>query len=285
MQKSDNNENGIVVRRVAKVSTTNRKNMQRPVLAASQNKQIQVRTQSQTQSQMQSQRQMQATSPMASRSAVNMKKVNSMMRMRGQSQQRMQQQPRKTAEEIKSQAIAKALQNASQLTSQEEVVKEKKKKTTKVHFGWGRVMLALGCAVTAVLLIVYFVNLNAPDFSLKVAAMETGIDASYPAYVPRDYSLSDITSESGKVVMNFIGGSDSKFTLIEEASSWDSNALLSNYVKKEYGENYTLIRENGLTIYISDNGACWVNGGILYKIIDRTGSLTKKQIRSIAVSL
>ena len=279
MQKSDNNTNGITVRRVVKASTTNRKSMHRPMLAASQKTQMNsAKTQVKTSDQL-------ASSNGVRTNNVDMKRINTMVRMRNESQQMSQQQrmqqPRKTAEEMKSQAIAKALQNASQATSQEETVKEKKKKSVKMHFGWGRVMLAFGCAVVAMALIVFIVNKNAPDFSLKVAAMETGIDASYPAYVPRDYNLSDITSGNGKIVMNFNGVNDSKFTLVEESSSWDSNALLSNFVKKEYGENYTLVRENGLTIYISDNGACWVNGGVLYKISDQTGSLTKKQIRMI----
>ena len=78
---------------------------------------------------------------------------------------------------------------------------------------------------------------------------------------------------------------DSSFTLTEEKSSWDTNALLSNFVKEEYGENYTVIREQGLTIYISGSDAAWVNGGIVYKIDTTSGSLTNKQIRSIAVSL
>jgi hypothetical protein len=147
-------------------------------------------------------------------------------------------------------------------------------------------MLALVCSAAAVFAIVYFVNLNAPNISLKVAAMQTGIEASYPAYVPRDYSLSDITSESGKITLNFKNSATGEgFSLVEEKSSWDTNALLNNYVRKEYNEDYTVIKEQGLTIYISNGDAAWVNGGIIYKLRAATNSLTKKQIKSIAVSL
>ena len=156
----------------------------------------------------------------------------------------------------------------------------------KVHFGLGRVVLALSCAAAAVFAIVYFVNLNMPDISMRVAAMQTGIDASYPSYVPRDFSLSDITSESGKVVLNFKNASTGDaFSLIEEQSSWDSSALLANFVKDEYGDNYTTVREQGLTIYVSGSDAAWVNGGVVYKIDTTAGSLTKKQINTIATSL
>lgn len=193
-----------------------------------------------------------------------------------------------TAKELKDQAIKKALATAAKPLENDKDVKAKKvkNKTPKVHFGLGRVVLALSCAAAAVFAIVYFVNLNMPDISMRVAAMQTGIDASYPSYVPRDFSLSDITSEDGKITLNFRNANtDEAFSLIEEQSSWDSNALLNNFVKGEYGENYSIIREQGLTIYIGGSDAAWVNGGVVYKIDTTKGSLTKKQIRSIAVSL
>ena len=71
----------------------------------------------------------------------------------------------------------------------------------------------------------------------------------------------------------------------EEASSWDSNALLTNYVKEAFGDGYSIVREQGLTIYIKGSNAAWVNGGIVYKLKADDGVLTNKQIRSIAVSL
>ena len=193
-----------------------------------------------------------------------------------------------TAKELKDQAIQKALASASKTSESSDKVKTKKsKKTTKIHFGLGRVVLALSCAAAAVFAIVYFVNLNMPDISMRVAAMQTGIEASYPGYVPRDFSLSDITSENGKVVLNFKNtGTGDAFSLTEEQSSWDSNALLANFVKEEYGENYSIVREQGLTIYVSGGGdATWVNGGVVYKIDSIAGTLTKKQINAIATSL
>ena len=73
--------------------------------------------------------------------------------------------------------------------------------------------------------------------------------------------------------------------LTEEKSSWDTNALLNNYVRKEYKDDYSVIKEQGLTIYVSNSNATWVNGGIVYKLNAPANSLTKKQIKSIAVSL
>lgn len=200
--------------------------------------------------------------------------------------------PKVTARQLKDQAIQKALASASTIQASEEQsgpaespVKSKKLKS-QIHFGIGRIALATACAAAAVFAIIYFVNLNMPDISLRVAAMQTGMDPSYPNYVPRDYNISSVTAENGRISMNFVNNaSNTSFTLIEEKSSWDSNALLSNYVKNEYGDNYNIIREQGLTIYISGGDAAWVNGGKVFKIKADASDLTNKQIRSIATSL
>ena len=211
---------------------------------------------------------------------VDMSHVNERMRMRNSTAPAATTQ---TAKQMKEAAIEKAMKTTEKQVNQ---VSKKESKSIQMHFGFGRIMLALACAAAAVFAIVYFVNLNAPDISLKVAAMQTGIEASYPSYVPRDYSLSDITSEEGKIVLNFKkAGSDEGFSLAEESSSWDSNALLTNYVKNEYGSDYSVIKEQGLTLYINGSDACWVNGGVVYKLKATSGTLTKKQIKSIAVSL
>ena len=210
--------------------------------------------------------------------------ANDRLRIRRAASTNSLQAQRPTAKELKDQAIRKALAAAEKTEQPTEVQSKKTKK--KMHFGFGRVMLALGCTAVAVFAIVYFVNLNMPDVSLKVAAMQVGINASYPSYVPRDYSISSITSEDNRITLDFKNTkNDDAFSLVEEASSWDSNALMTNYVQKTFKDNYSIVREQGLTIYISDNNAAWVNGGIVYKLAVTSGSLTHKQIRSIAVSL
>lgn len=205
-----------------------------------------------------------------------------MMRMQQRSAQTKAVAPaRPTAAEVKNEAIRQAMASAAKADAN-----KKQHKTPSVHFGFKRVALALACAAVAVFAIVYFVNLNAPSVSLKVAAMQTGIEASYPSYVPRDFSLSDITSENGRIVLNFKNAATGDaFSLTEENSTWDSNALLNNYVKDTFGENYVVVKEQGLTIYISGSDATWVNGGLIYKLKTNSGSLTKKQIKTIAVSL
>ena len=84
--------------------------------------------------------------------------------------------------------------------------------------------------------------------------------------------------------MHFRNGED-EFGLTEENSSWDSEALLNNYIKPNYEDDYTVVREQGLTLYMGWNWEAWVNGGILYKLSVNSGELTKKQMKSIATSL
>lgn len=285
MQKSDSNMTAKTVRRRAQSSTTlNRRYVRRP---SSGNVVVPVKHESKTMKMSQETVIMQKQDMMEQAKAhpIQVTTNSRMQKRQGKSVDTMPAS-KVTAKELKDQAIKKALAEATMNSSKQETTSKKTKKADKVHFGFGRVMLALSCAAAAVFAIAYFVNINMPDISLRVAAMQTGIDASYPGYVPRDYSVSSITSESGKVTMEFANsGTGDAFTLVEEASSWDSNALMTNYVKEEFGENYNTVREQGLTIYISDSDAAWVNGGVVYKIKTTSGSLTNKQIKSIATSL
>lgn len=214
--------------------------------------------------------------------------INRMQTLRSQQVSTQQREEKKmTAKEIKDQAIKKALLAAAAQEETDDKQTSKMRSIGKMHFGFGRVALALSCAFVAALAIVYFVNLNMPDLSLRVAAMQTGINASYPGYIPMGYRPTSITSENKKILLEFKNKEkDGVFSLTEETSSWDSNALLNNYVKPTYQEDYKVVREQGLTIYINNSNAVWVNGGIFYEIKNLAGDgLTNKQICAIATSL
>ncbi len=150
----------------------------------------------------------------------------------------------------------------------------------------GRVILAFATSAACVLALAALVKVNLPNISVKVAAAQTGVEAAYPNYIPRDYNLTGVyTNDQNSVIIEFDGPENKKFTLAEDKSSWDSNALLTNYVKSAYGTNYDTIREGGITIYISHSNATWVNNGTFYRITSADGTLTKKQIKNIATSL
>ncbi len=157
--------------------------------------------------------------------------------------------------------------------------------TSKRSLGAKKLLLAFGCAALVVGAVGYFVSVNTPDISVRVAAMQTGIDATYPTYVPRGYSLSDIVSEDKKISMTFTDSESGSFTISEEKTSWDNDTLEASYVKSTWGNNYTSVREQGITIFIAGSNATWINGNILYKINASGNNLTKKQIKSIVTSL
>lgn len=181
-------------------------------------------------------------------------------------------------------ALRKALRNVAAMDGEAEA-KPARRPVVKKRGNGKRLVLAFFCALLCVVGIVYFVGSSIPDISVKVAAIQTGIEASYPSYVPRDYSLSDINSEDGKITMTFKGPEKATFTLTEEKSSWDSTALLRNYVEPTWQTNYITTHEQGITIYISGANAAWVNGGVLYKINASNNTLTKKQLRNIVTSM
>lgn len=182
------------------------------------------------------------------------------------------------AKELKQQEIEKAVKTATKISTN-----ERRRRGVFGEFGWTRVILATACITTAIFAVAYFVNIASQDMSLQVAATQSGIDAKYPS-APRGYELSDVTSSSGKVTMHY-QSDEGEFSLTEESSAWDSEALLNNFIKTNYGNDYTVVREQGLTLYMGGNWEAWVNGGILYKLNITSGSLTKKQMKSIATSL
>lgn len=197
-------------------------------------------------------------------------------------------EPKKAA--IREEKIAEKVMLAEMKASKKDAKKAKKKaeKETR-HFKkhkTGRIILAFATSAACMIALAAIVKINLPNVSVKVAAVQTGVEASYPSYVPRDYSLTGVyTNDQNSVIIEFNGPEGKKFTLSEDKSSWDSSALLTNYVKGAYGTNYDVIREQGITVYISSSNAAWVNNGIFYRITAASGTLSKKQIKNIVGSL
>lgn len=130
----------------------------------------------------------------------------------------------------------------------------------------------------------YLTYLNMPNISMRIAASQAGINASYPEYKPAGYSIKKLASfENNQVVMEY-QNHNKAFKLTQQASAWDSKTTLENIVKKRAGEVYHTDQTKGLTIYTYGNQATWVNGGILYNLTF-DDSLSIDQIHKIATSL
>lgn len=132
----------------------------------------------------------------------------------------------------------------------------------------------------------YFTYLNMPNLSVRVAAAQAGIDASYPGYRPSGYSLNGpVAYNHGQVSMIFgANGGPDKFELVQAKSGWDSSAVLDNYVQPKAGSDYITSRDSGLTIYTFGDDAAWVSNGILYTI-DGDAALSIEQVQRIATSM
>lgn len=140
-------------------------------------------------------------------------------------------------------------------------------------------------ALSLLLLAGYFTYINLPNISVRVAANQAGVNASYPGYKPDGYRLAGVNYDKGSVSLEFAANAGPhNFTITQQQTSWDSTAVKENYVKQNWGDDVVPYSERGLTIYAHKGNAAWVNGGILYTI---TGDapLSTSQVRSIATSL
>ncbi len=147
-----------------------------------------------------------------------------------------------------------------------------------------RIASAVAGIAALVILGGYLTYLNLPSLSIKVAASQAGFSATYPSYQPAGYSFNGpVAFSPGEVKVHFKSNTnDYAYTLVQQASGWDSQAVLDNFVVKQ-SQEYATLQERGLTIYLYDNKATWVNGGVLYTI-DGNAPLSSEQIQKIASS-
>ena len=194
----------------------------------------------------------------------------------------------KSASQLKNEAISKALglpeANEKDVSVSDLYKNTSKKSKNRTPFFTRRFAIALSCAFAAVFTLGYFVNLNLPNIPARVAAMQAGFNIKYPAYIPQGYSLTSITSDKDSKVTIHLSNGKQRMLIKEERSTWDSQALLHNFVKKTWGNSFATTRDQGLTIYFGGNNAAWVNGGILYRI-EAGSDISRLQLHNIVYSL
>ncbi len=151
-----------------------------------------------------------------------------------------------------------------------------------------RRVLSIGATCLALLLLGgYLTYLNMPNLSIRVAAAQAGIDATLPNYQPKGYELhGPVAYSDGSVKLAYRANHDAskKYTVTQQASTWNSQAVLDNYVTEDSNNDYRINSIQGLTVYTYNNKAVWVNGGILY-IIDGNTPLSAQQLDRIASSM
>lgn len=131
--------------------------------------------------------------------------------------------------------------------------------------------------------------LNWPILSLTWTNHQAGLKANVPSYQPTNYRFSSsASSRKGQITLYLTNQDHQIIAIVQEESSWDSDAVLDNFVKPEVGDNYTIYRDQGLTIYAyqnnQDDRLAWVNGGLLYHIT-ADAQVPDEQLRQLATSL
>jgi hypothetical protein len=195
-----------------------------------------------------------------------------------------------------SERLTPAQKQITSRTLKEQLIKEKlaevsdnparsKRRSLKELF-LKRPKLNIAAALAAILLLGgYLAYINMPNLSVRVASARAGIPASFPEYHPDGYRFSGpVTYSPGEVELKFSSNTnDQTYVIKQQASNWDSQAVLDNHVTRQ-SSNYLTYSEQGLTIFTFGNKAAWVNGGVLYTI-DGTAPLSSEQILKIAASM
>ena len=176
----------------------------------------------------------------------------------------------KPASILKNEAISEALAKAQEPKPDKH--HRAKRKQSKLK-RW----TSLASAGLAIMLLGgYFTYLSMPNISIRVAALQSGINATYPGYKPNGYA-------QGEVSMKFAyADGTANYTISQSKSNWDS-AAVKEYISGKSGAPATTIVD-GLTIFAAGENVAWVNGGILYQI-NSHAPLSSEQIRKIATSM
>ncbi|HZL08336.1 MAG TPA: hypothetical protein VFC50_04035 [Candidatus Dormibacteraeota bacterium] len=137
----------------------------------------------------------------------------------------------------------------------------------------------------SVLVLGIIVAQNLSSVRLQMASSKAGFNVSLPNYHPAGYDLGQLNYSQGVAAAQFRSSSDSnQYTITQKSSSWDSSALLDNFVSPSYAQ-YQTISAKGLTIYIyGTKNATWVNGGVWY-VIQSNGLLSDRQLVDLATSV
>lgn len=183
----------------------------------------------------------------------------------------------KPSQVIKNEAIAEALDKAPHHNAKTKRVKQPRKQARSFSIASG--------ALALIMLAGYFTYLNMPNLSVRVAAAQAGFEATYPGYHPDGYRINKVAYTEGQVGIQYVAnGSSQGFTIKQEKSGWDSSALLANYVEPSSNGGYIPHSEKGITVYIFNNNAAWVNDGIRYTI-NGDAPLSSEQVLNLATSM
>ena len=146
--------------------------------------------------------------------------------------------------------------------------------------------VTLATASLSVLLLVGFVAYqNVPNLAIRLATTRAGVEGSLPSYQPAGFGVSGpIHYKQGEITISYKSHTDNRgFQVSQRNSQWNSETLLENHVAS--GQRaFQTYQDNGKTIYIYDDNATWVDGGVWYEI-EGNSSLNSDQLLRMASSM
>lgn len=141
-------------------------------------------------------------------------------------------------------------------------------------------------ASVAVLAIGGLVGLqNKTALTLRFADAKAGFHAVLPNYQPDGYGIDSFNYNVGVVGTSFHNAASGRnYTLNQQSTNWDSQALLDNFVAQNY-KSYQVLQSGQQIIYVyGKNDASWIKKGIWYQLTSN-GSLSTSQVLSVASSI
>jgi hypothetical protein len=128
--------------------------------------------------------------------------------------------------------------------------------------------------------------LNVPVVSLKLASYRAGVNASLPNYKPIGFNVNaPARHEPGVVIINFASTNSAReFSVEQRTSTWDSNALKDD-INRQTGEDPLVYQNQGLTVFIYEDKAAWINSGKLYTLNTKGSQIATDQILKLAASM
>lgn len=183
-------------------------------------------------------------------------------------------------------AKERLLANAATKEAAQPAVEQKVRATRKYkkHISFA----GYGTAVAIVLVLAgYIAYLNVPAVSMKVAANRAGFAATLPSYRPSGYSFSGPISYGPNVVtIKYQSTTDDRaFSLSQRPTTWDTNAVKEAFVVPQTETEPITVSDRGLSIFVYDGKAAWVNAGKLYAIETKGAQLGINQILDLASSM
>lgn len=126
---------------------------------------------------------------------------------------------------------------------------------------------------------------NSPKLAFRTAASQAGVQASLPSYVPSSYrQVGPAQVAPGQLTLTFQAtNQDSQLQIVQRRTAWDSNSLRENFVSRQ-SDQYTAVQGQGLTIYLFNDRASWVNHGVWYTV-EGTSRLSREQVLKVAYGL